>query len=92
MEDPEQPYDLEPDYGLDENTKEFNEAPPAKEEKKEEFVIEEKPKPKLSPKKNPIAHVDPEILKPSHVTHPDLEINAPLENVVANLGGGDSPT
>jgi len=28
QEDPEQPYDLEPDNALDENTKQFNEAPP----------------------------------------------------------------
>lgn len=28
QEDPEQPYDLEPDKALDENTKQFNEAPP----------------------------------------------------------------
>jgi len=36
-------------------------------------VIQEKPKIK-SPKKNPIGNVDPDILKPDHVTHPDLEI------------------
>jgi hypothetical protein len=64
------------------------------------MVLEPDSPPRKSPplkspvkaKPNPLEHVAPEVLAPAHETHPELEIDAPIEDIVNNIAEASSPT
>ena len=81
-----------PDNILDENTKTFEEEPPQKVVEPEEQTVVVAKKAIAKPVKNEIANVEPEVLAPPVETHPELEIQAPLEDVVQAMGSMDAPS